>query len=188
MKKKIIQYKIFFFLLLFSTSLYSQNKAVLENLENIGAKMGQDTAMVNMYIRLGNKYANDQKSDSALLIVNKGLFLAKKLDYTYGIAELYALHGDIKVVQNELFEALGYYLKSVEYFDEGNFMRKLGDVLLVIGNIYITQANYPKALEYYQKGLVIADSLNLVKMIAYFYNNMGELYYKKVSQLFPVRN
>jgi len=174
--------------LLFSTSLYSQNKAVLENLENIGAKMGQDTAMVNMYIRLGNKYANDQKSDSALLIVNKGLFLAKKLDYTYGIAELYALHGDIKVVQNELFEALGYYLKSVEYFDEGNFMRKLGDVLLVIGNIYITQANYPKALEYYQKGLVIADSLNLVKMIAYFYNNMGELYYKKVSQLFPVRN
>jgi tetratricopeptide (TPR) repeat protein len=177
MRKKIIQHIIFFFLLLFSTSLYSQNKAVLENLENIGAKMGQDTAMVNMYISLGNKYANDQKSDSALLIVNKGLFLAKKLDYTYGIAELYALHGDIKVVQNELFEALGYYLNSVEYFDEGNFMRKLGDVLLVIGNIYITQANYPKALEYYQKGLVIADSLNLVKMIAYFYNNMGELYY-----------
>lgn len=163
--------------MLFSTSLYSQNQAVLENLENIVAKKGQDTSMVNMYISLGKKYANDQKFDSAILITNKGLFLARKLDYTYGIAELYAFHGDIKVMQNELFEALSYYLNSVEYFSEGNLKDKLANVLLVIGNIYMTQANYPKSLEYYQKGLLIADSMNLVSMIVHFYNNMGELYY-----------
>jgi len=176
MRKKLIQHKIFFFLLLFSTSLYSQNQAALESLENIEAIKEQDTAKVNSYIRLGYKYANDQKFDSAILIANKGLFLAKKLDYTYGIGELYAFQADIKVIQNELFQALGYYLNSVEYFSEGNLKDKLANVLLVIGNIYITQANYPKALEYYQKGMVIADSLNLVSMIVHFYNNMGALY------------
>ncbi len=182
MRKKLIQHKIFFFLLLFSNSLYSQDQTNFESFENLEAITEQDTAKVNLYIRLGYKYASDQKFDSAILIANKGLFLAKKLDYNYGIGELYAFQGDIKVVQNELFQALDYYLNSVEYFSKGNLKDKLANVLLVIGNIYVTQANYPKALEYYQKGHVIADSLNLVSMIVHFYNNMGELYYN-IGQL-----
>ena len=181
MRKYLLQ-SICILLLLLPISLFAQNQIILESLKDIELRKEQDTAKVNSYIRLGRKYIDDQKLDSATLIANKGLFLAKKLEYTYGIGEFYAVQGDIKVIQNELFEALSYYLQSTEYLNEEKLRSKLANVFLVIGNIYVTQANYPKALEYYQKGQVIADSLNLVSMMVHFYNNMGELYYN-IGQL-----
>ncbi len=176
MQVRIPQTKLFFLLLLFSTSLFSQNQSGFVSFEDLEKHKEQDTAKVNLYIQVGKEYMDNQNLDSAFHIINSGLFLAKKLDYTYAIGEFYAMQGDIRVIQNDLFQALDYYLISIKYMMEGNQKGKLANVLLVIGNIYVAQANYPKALEYYQKGEVIADSLNMISMMVHFYNNKGELY------------
>ncbi len=176
MRKFISRYKIIFFLLFLSAILFGQDQNYPKTIKDIETHKGQDTAKVNLYIRVATGYLNNQNLDSAFLIAANGLFLAKKLEYNIAVGELYAIQGDIKVMQNELFQALDHYLSSVNFIGGNNGKRKLASVLLVIGNIYVAQANYPKALEYYQRGQAIADSLNVTSIMVHFYNNLGELY------------
>lgn len=176
MRTNFFRYFPFLFCLFISIGLSGQNKTSLEQVADITKLNDHDTAKVINYIKGGSYYIKRQKFDSAMQFVSRGLFLAKKIDYKYGIGQLYAMQGDIKVVQNELFQALDYYLTSVKFIQQSNHQKSLVNIYLVIGNIYVTQANYPKALEYYQKGQVFADSLNLVSVMVHFFNNKGELY------------
>jgi len=113
--------------------------------------------------------------DSALLMANQGLFLARKTNYVKGIGDMSIALGHIEVVENNMFQALDYYLKASEAFINSNTKSRLAVAYLLLGNVFHALGNYPNALDYFQKGQVIADSLSLLGILPDFYNNLGEL-------------
>jgi len=175
MKYHSFRILIIIVLLIIGASVFAQQQSRRDSLLNLLSTQPQDESKVRTYIYLVKEYRT-RNLDSSLMFINEGLFLAKKLEYNFGIGEMYASHGDIKVIQNEMFQALDYYMKAVEFLEKTDYHTDLSQVYLVIGNVLFTQANYPNALEYYQKGLKLADSLNAVGILPHFYNNMGELY------------
>ena len=113
--------------------------------------------------------------DSALNFGNKGLYLAKKIEFCQGINNSYIALGHIKVVQNELFQAMDYYEKAANAAKTCSDKNGIAVAYLLLGNVYYTLSNYPEALKYYQKGMVIADSINKVEILPDFYNNLAAL-------------
>ncbi|MEZ5084561.1 MAG: tetratricopeptide repeat protein [Bacteroidales bacterium] len=165
---------IFIIVIIQFGNVYTQDQIKIDSLiRSLSEQDDKEEKVLNYYTIVFHLIK--QNIDSALRFANEGLYLAKKLDYDYGIAQLHAAIGDINVVQNNLVLAMDNYQKSISYYVNAGIVNDLGKVYLVIGNIYFTQANYPAALEFYQKGLVITDSLNMTTVVHHFYNNLGEL-------------
>jgi len=133
-----------------------------------------DTAQVDLYQGIA-KYYLKINLDSALFYAEKGLNLAKEIEFESGIGYMYIVLGHIQVVENDLFNALKNYQKAANSFHRANETEGISIAYLLLGNVYFTLANYPNALDYYQKGVVIADSLNLKKILPDFYNNLAAL-------------
>jgi len=166
-----------FCLLILSSTLFSQDYYKADSLLTLFEKEQQDTSKVILYSQLAREYMQINL-DSALMFANQGLYLAKKVEYEKGIGDMYIVLGHIEVVQNDMFEAMDYYLKAADYFILSKNRANLSIAYLVLGNVFFTVSNYPEAMDYYHKGLVIADSLRFMLILPDFYNNLGELHSK----------
>lgn len=173
-----MKFKIYMSLFLMTILVGKSNFAATLNpsdsLLNLLQKEQVDTLKVQLYAQLSKIYMQSNR-DSALLMANQGLFLARKVNYVRGIGDISIRFGHIEVVQNNMFQALDYYLQASEAFIIGNYKDRLAIAYLLLGNVSYTLGNYPNALDYYQKGQVIADSLNMFEVLPDFYNNLGEL-------------
>lgn len=133
-----------------------------------------DTLKVDLYAQLSRIYLRTNH-DSASIMAQQGLYLARKYNYDIGIGNMNIALGHIEIVQNNMFRALENYLKAAAAFISYDDKERLTIAYLLLGNVSFTLGNYPNALDYYQKGLVIADSMNLIDFLPDFYNNLGEL-------------
>jgi tetratricopeptide (TPR) repeat protein len=153
-------------------SVSSQN--AIDSLKQLLQTDLHDTLKVKLYAQLSNIYLQ-ANHDSAKILAQQGLYLAKKNNFENGIGDMNIALGHFEVIQNNLFQALENYLKAAAAFQNSNNKGSLTIAFLLLGNVSFTLGNYPNALDYYQKGLVIADSMNLVEFLPDFYNNIGEL-------------
>jgi tetratricopeptide (TPR) repeat protein len=169
---------IFFILpILFFSTTFLQGQSEVDSLTNLLNKDRPDTAKVLIYARL-SQHLIHQNIDSALIVANQGLYLAKKIEYHSGTGDMYMSLGHIYIVNNDMFRALELYLKAADYFALSKFRDKLSVSFLLLGNVYYTIGNLSAAMDYYQRGLIIADSLQLTSLLADFYNNLGEVHSK----------
>jgi signal transduction histidine kinase len=146
-----VQLKIFLIISIFLTGSFfysnGQNPRVLDSLNQLLAKTGQDTNRVNLLMRIGNEYFFTNP-DTARVIAEKALALSRELHYVKGVvANL-----------NELAEAtrfLGNYPLALKLnFEALQMNREMKDIngeartLTFIGYDYIEFREYRHGLEY----------------------------------------
>jgi tetratricopeptide (TPR) repeat protein len=128
-----------------------------------------------LYLRLANTYKANN-SIKGIAPAKRGIDLARKADYPIGLAENYAVLGDLFVSINELDSA------RLSYQEAGSIFKELGQgfdyaqVSMIIGNIHLAQNKYVEAQKAYLEAVEIAEKENLSLIKAHLNNNLGVLY------------
>ena len=119
--------------------------------------------------------------DSALLIGNNAVNLARQVGATALLPELYANLGDILVMKDQLEEARNNYEMAVTLLDEEKQPETLVGILVVLGNIHLVRDEIPDAMETYMKAVSIAERINAKENLAFLYNNIGLIYFRTLD-------
>lgn len=175
--KKLLYTLLFLSLILTNLNTFTQNREEIKDLLEQLEVEKEEISRIQIYKELSRKYIS-LNPDSALIFANKGLYRAKQINDLNGIGALYAIMGDVRVIQNDLYLSKENYLKAIDYYIKTKNSERQANVYLVLGNISFVQDNYPEALNYYIKGKNIADSLQLIKLLPDFYNNIGNIYFR----------
>jgi tetratricopeptide (TPR) repeat protein len=141
--------------------------------------INQDTSEVKNL----NKQAYDVRltnPDQSIVLGSKALDLAKKLNYTHGIAEAYRVTGIGQYYLNEPEEAINSYVSALSNFALINDKKGTAKVYNNIGNLY-RDNDYDRSLEYFQKALDIGNAILDNGLIATAYLNLGNFYQRKKS-------
>jgi len=143
--------KIFLIISIFLTGFFfysnGQNPRVVDSLEQLMAKTGQDTNRVKLLMQIGNEYFFTNP-DTARVIAEKALALSRELHYVKGVvANLNELAETIRFLGN-------YPLALKLNFEALQMNREMKDIngeartLTFIGYTYIEFREYRQGLEY----------------------------------------
>jgi tetratricopeptide (TPR) repeat protein len=156
--------------------VYSQ-KNTIPSLKSQLANHINDTTSVELLRKLGI-LIQPLRPDSALIYMQQGLNLARKIDYKKGEADCMNSLGVILWKNGKYDSALSYSLSSLklreEIKDRLGVLKSLND----IGIIYSDLMDYVKALSYYFKAKTIAESLHDKKRLSIVFSNIGNCYIK----------
>ncbi|MCB0804603.1 MAG: tetratricopeptide repeat protein [Bacteroidales bacterium] len=167
-------YVLLFWVLFLVPILTKGEESTPDNLKNLLNTTSNDTTRIGLLHDLSLYYLKSNP-DTAFQIANEAIYIARKINYRKGVGSMYILLGHVRVIENNLFDALDYYMKALEEYKHCGCIVDIVTVRLLLGNVYLTVSNYPEAMDNYQKGVVLADSLNLIEVLPHFYNNLGEL-------------
>lgn len=175
--------KKIFCLIILATCIFWQTKAgnvKIDSLKRILNSSGSavDTNQVNALNALGAEYRNSNP-DTAFILIDKALTLAKKINYRKGIANALRNKAIINSLKGNYSEALSNCFESLKISKEINDKTGTSKTLGNIGTIYNSQSDYPRALEYFFKSLKIKDELNDKSGIATTLGNIGIVYYSQ---------
>ncbi len=116
--------------------------------------------------------------DSALLLAQQGLAIAKSKQYARGetwclnvLANAFRLRGNNP-------KALELFLQALKKAESINYTQRIGSILSNIGIVYSFQGDLRKSLEYYFRAKVIDESLKDEVAIGYDLLNLGDSYEK----------
>ncbi|GAB5466682.1 MAG: hypothetical protein Kapaf2KO_21180 [Candidatus Kapaibacteriales bacterium] len=155
-----------------------QGEALIDSLEAELPKAKADTNDVNLLNRLCYSY-NSINPEKGIEFGEKGLALAKEIDWKKGEATSYNNLGVNYMNQSDYPQALEYYgraLKINEYLgDKKEIATNLGNM----GIVYQNQSDYPKALEYYHRALDLHEKLGGKSKIAIGLGNIGIVYHRQ---------
>jgi len=132
----------------------------------------KDTLKVNQYILEGKKYVQSN-TDSAKLFFYKGLKIAKRSNFTKGIAEIYLNLGYLNYETNKLDSSVYFYKKSLLLYESIENKIGIAKVYNNWANTAYSQGNSFQAIDLYNKSLEIRKKLNDNNGVAECYNNMG---------------
>ncbi len=139
---------------------------------------GQDTSRVMAYRNIARWYQN-KNPDSAVLIADSALQLARKIDFKKGVVYALLTKGVSLDIKGKYPEALSYYFEALRLSEAQHFEDLTGNTYNVIGIVYMNMADYPKAIDYFKKSLSIIKKIN--GDASSLMVNIGEVY-KKNSQ------
>ena len=105
--------------------------------------------------------------------------LAKKINYTYGIACAHDILGTIYRFQNSDVDALEHYLKANQLYQEQKDSLLTAQTYNNIGQIYQTNKEHDKSLDAYMKSYDLYKKINDDVGIAIMLNNIGIVYLNK---------
>jgi len=141
-----------------------------------------DSAKLNGLNKLFNVY-NSQNSDSAQIVAEKALVLARKLDYPVGRATSYNNLGTVFYYKGNNTKALANYLSALKILENlsgkvtksSAYNRQLSSCYNNIGMIYQRQKLFDKAEDYFLKSIEIDRLMGDKKGMAHAYNNIGTI-------------
>jgi tetratricopeptide (TPR) repeat protein len=133
----------------------------------------KDTVSIN---RINTAAFNIRLTDpqKTVNLADSALFLAKKLNYLFGIAESNRIKGVGFYYLNDTKQAVKSYLEALKYFKFINDKKNEARVYNNFGNLY-KEINYNKALLFYKKALSIAERLNSDEFTAGIYLNVATI-------------
>ncbi len=145
------------FLVLIYSFGFAQNRLVIDSLKHQLVLSKPDTNQVNILQDLCLVY-RQVKPDSALFFGEKGLDLARKLNFPKGevyalinLAALSRIQGDVAKSSKSLLMGLEIIEQKAPLMDKSNIWNGLG-------LIYLEIEDHPKALEYFRKALSSTES------------------------------
>jgi tetratricopeptide (TPR) repeat protein len=116
----------------------------------------------------------------AIVISNRALVIAQKLNYNHGIAEAYRIRGLGEYYSNMLIASINSYLNALAYYKKCKDERGVGRVYNNIGNLY-RDNDYDRSLEYFNMAMKIAEKIKDPSLIATVNLSYGNFYYRKNS-------
>lgn len=137
--------------------------------------LGQDTARVNVLIRLGINFAKPDP-DSALGYIQEAISLAKQLNFQYGEAGAEEVYCDILSNQQAFEEAMLHCNKAESIFQNIGREDGLVNTYYVRGNLYRDMHNVNAALKDYLAGIPLAEEHGPMRTAALLYRVAGGAY------------
>ncbi|MBX2964147.1 MAG: tetratricopeptide repeat protein [Cyclobacteriaceae bacterium] len=133
-------------------------------------------AVLDTYLELGIAYLRLSKLDSAEYYLQKGIDITSVHPDSHMQASLYNMMGNLMKEKNDYKEAITYYLKATEIFEQTGDDDGLTQSLSNVGNLQNLSGDYDKALDYALKSLAIAEKINKQPSIAYSNRLLGRIY------------
>jgi len=172
---KFFFYIFFIFNLLAWKEGYSQEKKLIDSLQN-GIKIAKnDTVKANLYYSLSKAYWGNNP-EKALLYAKRTLTISDQIGYQKGIGNSYNSMGAINMFNGNYPAAMDFFNKSLEIRIKINDKRGVSGSHNNIGNTFYEQGNFPEALKHYIASLKICEELNDKKLIAGSYITIGNIY------------
>jgi len=162
-------------LLLFWASLSAQNKNT-DSLVQALKMMPEDTNKIFTYQAIAQQYLTTQL-DSSIVYAEKGLLLAKKLDFYKGMVRCLNASGNYFERKTKYDIALDYYNQALEICEQYDYTAGFAIVLNNIAIVHTRTGAHEKALALYFEALKAEEKENHQKGIAEAYNNIGIVYY-----------
>jgi tetratricopeptide (TPR) repeat protein len=183
--KHIIKY-----ILLWVTFILPQFNSFGQNKKNDSLRIvishsKEDTNKVNVINELAWEYRKSN-ADTAIILSDQALLLAKKLNWKKGEAKSERQIGWFNYLNANYDSSIDHYNKTLAICEiliasSDNALIKAGKAvkgktLCNIGVVFYTQSDYPKALGYYLKGLKTAEEIGDKQQVGSAYNNIGSIY------------
>ena len=160
--------------LLFVRSVFSQ-KTIADSLRKSLTAESSDTGRVRLMWNLA--YAMSKyEPDSALTIVQEGLYLAKKIKDQEGESRSLGILANTFVKIGNYTRALEFNIQKLKLEEKRNNPRNLSSVLMNIGIVYVFQEEYRKALEYYWKADSVMNQFNVKDLRYNIVLNLGDVF------------
>ncbi len=173
---KLKQYIFLLFLFIFNTNIFfGQNTSKLDSIKQVIKTMPDDTTKVNKLndfvwsIKMSN--FND-----GVKYGTKSYELAKKLDYTKGIAYATKNLGAVYYYASDNKKAYEYYKISFDAFKKLNDKKGIAIALKNLGNVSFNIADWKQALDYYLKSLALREEIGDKKGVAAVNDAIGLVY------------
>jgi len=180
MKYISIRFFLLFLLLFFikinETTIWAQDINQVDSLNKCFLATENDTDKVSLLTKIAVHYWYNNP-DTAVVIAEKALHIAEKMNYKIGIANSLHVIGYAYFIEGNYPLALEYNLRALVIRETIEDLKGMGRSYNNIGNIYLDQKEYEKAKIYYEKGLELATAQNNTKDIALLLNNLGRLDY-----------
>ena len=186
---------VLLFLLCCLSSVSQPQKKEVDSLLNLIKTTTADSLKVRCFLKLEYAYRfSDYKK--GLEYAEKGLAIAKKINWQKGLALTYNSIGGSYLDRSKHSEALEYYAKSLTFSEKNSKIRL--STLTNISNIYLREKNLKLSQNYINDAYKIANKLKDNEEIAYCYYQMGlinrdknnikeaENYFKKSLALFRI--
>jgi len=126
---------------------------------------------------LGKVY-NLKKNDSALVVLNDAMELAKTKNVAERIPNILTELGNYYIVKKDYVTANNHLNKAYQLFQEKNNLSNMADIQTIMGNIFSIQNKILEAKDQYEKALSIYQKLNrspkvieLCMKLAYIFGN-----------------
>jgi tetratricopeptide (TPR) repeat protein len=142
------------------------------------SKSKEDTNKVYTLNALSKQLVDENKKDSSLVIAEQALELAKKIQFTKGIAKTYHTFSNIHWNLGDENLAAEYLKKVLQHEIDHSNERGQEAALNMLGILERLRGNFSASLEYLFRSLRINEKLNYEEHILVNYNNIGATYEK----------
>lgn len=156
----------------------SSERERLDSLQSLLVDTHKIDEKVEIYFELSSIYQSID-IDSSILLINRALSLASEINHNQYIAKAYEWLGLFNVKIDSVDQALIYYGSSTQYYKKSADLKKLTDVIVILGNLYFVKGNYPEALNKYNESLNYSLQINYKEKLPHCYNNLGVVYYSR---------
>jgi signal transduction histidine kinase len=174
--KKLFFY--FFSFLAFSMLGQPVKLKSIDSLQLVLKGQLEDTLKCNTYNEIAKLYVYID-SDQGLLFANKGLTLAKKLNWTRGIGTAHLIMGQHQVSKGLYDQAFENFNVTETIFIETNDMYGLATLYNELGILKANQSKLPESLDYFFKSLKNYEQVKNTDApynIGNCYKNIGNIY------------
>jgi signal transduction histidine kinase len=167
---------LFFVLLLCSGFAYGQTSVTVDSLlQKVSSSSTPDTTRTLLYEELALRTMNSDPA-KAMVYGNKGLALAKSINYPLGEARNINRVGTILRANGRYADALSNYFQALKISQQLDDKEGVAKIYNSIGILYAEQNNSKLAITYYQKAREIAESIDNDRLIQIFLLNIGTDY------------
>lgn len=174
-----------------------KNQKKMDSLFNVVKTTKVDSLKVKALLKLAYAYRlND--FEKGMGFADEALKLAQKIKWERGLAVCYNNIGNGYLDSGKHSEALGYYLKSLEYSKKHFSSRHV--TLMNISNIYLREKNFDLSKKYINESYKIAQKTDDIKTVGACYYQMGliardeeqkeksKAYFEKALKIFRKEN
>jgi tetratricopeptide (TPR) repeat protein len=147
------------------------------------------------YFAMGNIEVSRDSLDQAKIYLLEAIKYYELCNMNIKLPQVYMVLGTLHNYQDELFESLDCFKKTLEIAQKYNLRKTEEHAYNNLGSVYRVMKKYEKALECFNKALAISNEMGEIEMVYYIYGNLGivhaelgdkelaESYFKKTLQI-----
>lgn len=176
-KQNIIKFIViaWTFLLLSGLRAQSSQLTTIDSLKQLYEQSNKEEDRI-IYLSKIAFYNISTNPDSALLMVEKSLESAKRIDYQDGIASCYNTMGWAFFQKGQNEKAVNYIQSAIEIYQKNKNNENLFSSYFNLSSIFIRQENYAEALKYLLRTLSLLEIYPNHTQSVGVYRNLGIVY------------
>lgn len=163
----------FFIVAVFFSQL--SNASTVDSLKQLLSEANDTERKIDLYLLLSKQFRLSD-SEEAKSFSKKALSLSLNTKTVHALGNIYALLGDIAVMQDSLILAKGYYTESIKYFNVEENEYRMVAITQVLGNIALTFNDLSTAMHYYHQSVDYALKTNHMIRLPSLYLNIGSIH------------